>query len=156
MPQHRNKAGKRYYKVSGDPDKLDARHKLRSSYDTVFWNKADKAYRGICTSDEKRGFNKIALGYPFELISFEDYLTIASLSCSYCSRTPSWGVDRINSEYGHWYSNILSCCEKCNIILGTLPPAVKENLKAGLNKSFNEGLLEDWQPPYKSGKKTWN
>lgn len=156
MPQHKNIDGKRYYKVKGDPDKLNARYKLRSLYDRTFWNKADKAYRDVCTSDEKRGFNKIALGHPFELMSFEDYLATASLPCYYCSRTPSCGVDRINSEHGHWSSNVLPCCEKCNIILGTLPAAVKENIKSGLKKSFEDGLLENWQPPYKSRKKTWN
>lgn len=154
--KHRDKNGKRKYAVKGDPDKLDQRRQKMLSYNNqALWNKAAKAHAGLVKKDKERGFDNIGLGYPNETISFDDYLAVVKLPCYYCTNITSGGVDRLDSNFGHWICNIVPCCETCNIILGTLPPQVKENLKDGLRKSFEDGLLNDWLPPYKRGKKIW-
>lgn len=153
--KRRNKDGKRYYPVKTDPDLLDKRAAQRASCDQVVWNKAIKAYGDLVKRDAERGFTSVSFGYPFEILTFDEYIAIVQLNCYYCDREKSSGVDRRDSNLGHWLSNVVPCCETCNIILNTLPPDVKDNLKDGLRKSFQSGLLSDWLPPYKRGKKQW-
>jgi len=43
-------------------------------------------------------------------------------------------------------------CGQCNNILGDIPPEMKDNLKVGLTKSRDEGLLDFWVIPTKRKK----
>jgi len=153
--KHRNSDGKRYYDIKGDPMALDQRRELRLSYDSRLWNKAVKAYSALVKKDSERGHTAITFGYPFKVLTLQEYLQIVILPCYYCDNVPSLGADRMDNDMGHWSSNVVPCCEKCNVILGTLPFNVKENLKDGLKRSVKDGLLDAWTPIYKTKKKSW-
>lgn len=48
------------------------------------------------------------------LISDEHFLTLCTEHCYYCGLLGDNGVDRLDSNVGYTYDNVVSCCPQCN------------------------------------------
>jgi 5-methylcytosine-specific restriction endonuclease McrA len=69
--------------------------------------------------------------------------------CFYC-KTNNYlelGLDRIDNSLGHSLDNVVTCCSKCNNILGDLPNLAKLELISGLTAIRSKGLLDNWEIP---------
>lgn len=58
----------------------------------------------------------------FEL-NLEEFIAIVSNPCNYCeyySKVEVIGIDRVDSSLGYIKSNIVPCCQKCNMMKGEL------------------------------------
>jgi len=73
--------------------------------------------------------------------------------CHYCSLAEAGGLDRVDSNQGHIDGNVVACCEKCNNVLGDLPPAAKALLAEGLACIRAAGLFDNWTIPTKRNKR---
>jgi hypothetical protein len=70
-------------------------------------------------------------------------------ACHYCKVSVAGGLDRVDSNFGHVDGNVVACCEKCNNVLGDLPPEAKALLAEGLARIRAAGLFENWTIPTK-------
>ena len=116
---------------------------MRSYY---YENKMDYKYKAYRHKDKK----------IFQCETIEQYAAIAimMLPCYYCDSTYDIGLDRKDSSKGHTLENVVSCCEKCNFILGDLPYEAKLALKDGLKYIKNKEILNTWTIPTKRAVKT--
>lgn len=65
----------------------------------------------------KRRCEMKGLGFTMTL---EEYEGLLQLPCDYCGeKTPSQGVDRLNSKLGYIQGNIAPCCRYCNMMKGS-------------------------------------
>lgn len=90
---------------------------LRKSSEEITWKNHYLIVKGRKHSKEK-GFN----------LTLEQFVEISKKKCFYCNSDPtatkghrSWstyiltnGLDRIDSNMGYLYSNVVSCCKFCN------------------------------------------
>lgn len=72
---------------------------------------------------------------------------LIDLPCFYCECEGSGGLDRKDCEIGHVVGNVVPCCFKCNMILGTLSFEAKKLLKPSLKNLRESGLIDNWAPP---------
>jgi hypothetical protein len=103
-----------------------------------WWSKKHRDYK---YGDKQKGYE-----YSFTL---DQALAIMQLPCYYCSKPESRGIDRLDNDKGHSAGNVVPCCEKCNIILGTLPNLAKLEMREALRQIHIKDLLKDWQPVYR-------
>lgn len=78
---------------------LNSNRLIRSRFNTARW----------------RATNKRELSWT---LSFEEYEVLSKLSCSYCRGSlPEFGVglDRVDSSLGYTSSNVVPCCDWCNV-----------------------------------------
>lgn len=81
------------------------------SEDEDIWadNKHEPSYGVYKWSSKKKGV-------PFELSKEQFYKLVTKQKCEYCRRTPEWvGVDRVVPERGYVESNVVPCCNDCNL-----------------------------------------
>lgn len=97
-----------------------------------------KRLRDYRYTDKKKGYEND--------LTLEGVRALIQLPCHYCSRPNAGGLDRLDNNKGHTYSNIVSCCSTCNYILSTLPYKAKLELREPLRKIYEQDLLKDWQP----------
>ena len=90
---------------------------LRKSSEEITWKNQYSMLKGRQHAKEK-GFD----------ITFEQFIEISKRNCYYCNSEPtktkghrSWstyiltnGLDRIDSEVGYLYNNVVACCTYCN------------------------------------------
>ena len=107
-------------------------------------NKLVFKYKAYRHGDLKRGSQNT--------ISREDAITMMMEPCAYCEVENGHGLDRLDNALGHSKDNVVSCCEKCNFILGDLPIEAKKLLASGLKNIRKEGLFEKWEIPTKRTK----
>ena len=91
----------------------------------------------------KRYFNEYAKNAKSRNIdfnlTFQEFNQIIVLSCHYCGSEPiehnRWikiqhkaqpslkhnGIDRINSNIGYVFTNVVACCSKCNLMKNIFP-----------------------------------
>ena len=113
--------------------------KKRAQY---YNNLKDYKYLAYLRTDRNR--------YPGTItITKEDAEILLESPCYYCSSFTNIGLDRRDSSKGHSKENVVSCCEKCNFILGDLPYTAKEVLRDKLYVINKRGFLEDWEIPIK-------
>lgn len=83
------------------------------------------------------------------LISRDDAVLLMMRDCHYCGVSQGHGLDRKDSSVGYTLDNVVSCCEKCNFILGDIPYLAKIEMIVGLTSINKKGLLEKWIIPTK-------
>lgn len=84
-----------------------------------------------------------------DTLSWEEAIPLFKGDCFYCGSNVAIGIDRKDSSQGHTKDNSVSCCEKCNIILGDLPFEAKLILKTSLEQIQKQKLLDSWVIPTK-------
>ncbi len=84
-------------------------------------------------------------------INKADVVTMVSGGCHYCGYDGPIGIDRIDSCEGYTRPNTVGCCTECNIIMGDVPPEVKDILKPALAKC-REIDFGGWRAPVKRHK----
>lgn len=110
--------------------------------DTVLTRK----YKAYCHSDRVRDKSSPS-------VARYKAIDLMRMACVYCTEFPSNGLDRVDSSLNHTEENVVPCCEKCNNILGDLPPSAKNILANGLKEINKKELLKDWIIPTKRRKK---
>lgn len=131
----RKAAGKRYKeRIKADPVRW-AKYQANQTayYKTRPWKVKIKAYQSL---DKKRGYDTCTMK--------EAESVILGASCVYCGSDQGIGLDRKDNNQGHAIANVVSCCEKCNMILGDIPYEAKLLLADGLRNIHNAGLLDNW------------
>lgn len=107
-------------------------------------NKLVYKYKAYRHGDIKKGL--------LNTISRDDAVEIMMQPCSYCGVENGHGLDRLDNTLGHNKENVVSCCEKCNYILGDLPVEAKKLLASGLKNIRKKGYLNKWEIPTKRKK----
>lgn len=90
-------------------------------------------------------------GYPSLTQKEGREIFLAAKQCSYCGNTNfrDLGLDRRDNNSGHAITNVVVCCELCNVLLIDLPAEVKDILSPGLREARSRGLLNDFIVPAK-------
>jgi len=107
-------------------------------------NKLVFKYKAYRHGDLKRGLP--------DTIPRERAIAVMMMPCHYCQVENGHGLDRLNNNLGHSENNVVSCCEKCNYILGDLPVDAKNLLANGLKNIRDKGLFDKWEIPTKRRK----
>lgn len=56
------------------------------------------------------------------LLTYDEFMQFWNKPCAYCGdEILTIGLDRINNNKGYAMNNIVSCCERCNMMKGQLP-----------------------------------
>jgi len=105
-------------------------------------NKLDLKYKAYCHNDKVK-FN------GSKTIEKELAISLMMQPCYYCNKENSNGLDRKENNKGHTETNVVSCCEKCNYILGDIPFEAKKELSKGFVEINKKGLLDKWTIPTK-------
>lgn len=131
--------------IKNNPERLK-KHKayLSKYYKNDPWRGKIKAYQH---SDKLRKVLSITSE------QFKKLLEVVNC-CEYCGESDKkyLGLDRLDNKLGHEVDNVVVCCEKCNYILGDLPPTVKGILGGALRVIREENLLKEWVIPTKRHK----
>jgi hypothetical protein len=56
------------------------------------------------------------LGKPDMLLPLDEQLALKCSPCYLCARTPSFGIDRLDSEEHYPAANARPCCSQCNFM----------------------------------------
>lgn len=142
--QAKRDAGKRYReKRKQDTTRLEANRSYQRQYHQD--NKHIARFKSYVSADKRAGrANNLTREFAFRIMN---------QPCHYCHIQSAGGLDRFDSNKGHLQTNCVPCCEKCNYILGDMPPQAKLLLQPGLAAIRNQGLLDDWVIPTKRGSK---
>lgn len=79
--------------------------------------KANAKWR--CPSALKRAYQVLGIGGKQINITFDEFTGVANSECTYCGRnseTSSMSVKRVDNTIGYVLSNVVACCEDCNIM----------------------------------------
>jgi len=135
----KRKAGNRY-RLKRKADRT--RHKDHLQYQRKYAKDHTlvSKYKTYCSFDKQHGFKTVDRATAMRVMGFP---------CYYCGRPVSEGLDRRDSDKGHTKDNIVSCCEKCNFILGDIPVGAKEQFLGALTNCRLKGLLLGWVIPTK-------
>ncbi len=71
------------------------------------------------------------------------------LDCTYCGATKEQvriGLDRIDNFIGHFKSNVVPCCARCNMTRGSMPYEAWLLVAPGMKEAFKQNLFGDWFP----------
>lgn len=86
-------------------------------------------------------------GLEYDL-TLDQAKALMSLPCFYCTIPECRGLDRLDNKFGHTLSNVVPCCGKCNLILGSVPYVAKLEMRESLRNIREKKLIDDWTPPY--------
>lgn len=86
-------------------------------------------------------------GLEYDL-TLDQAKALMSLPCFYCTVPECRGLDRLDNKFGHTLSNVVPCCGKCNLILGSVPYVAKLEMRESLRNIREKKLIDDWTPPY--------
>ena len=140
--QQKRDSEKRYrekIKAGNNPSGREAQLRGRKAFQDK--NPHLAKYKAYKTADKKA--NRI------HSITWLEAQVLFNQNCFYCNTIDKIGIDRKDSSKGHTLENSISCCEKCNMILGDLPFEAKLLLKPALEQIQIQNLLQQWTIPTK-------
>lgn len=77
---------------------------------------------GNCSGANKRLYQyrsqAARRGYAFELDD-DTFFSLFLSACTYCAKSPSFGVDRLDNDLGYTKTNSVPCCKVCNRMKNT-------------------------------------
>lgn len=141
-PMHQEQKRQQYYDraLTKDPafwDKVAERQQAKLDRHPLY-SRARNLWRSYKKFDLNNGHSNT--------IEFEDAFALMLLPCFYCESTEQIGIDRFDNNQGHSLFNSNPCCYNCNHILGDLPSAAKQIMKASLLEIRITNALGDWVP----------
>lgn len=103
--------------------------------------RGDTLFNDLSQSDKKKGRSN-DLDKDFVKLLIEQ-------DCVYCGATKDQvriGLDRIDNSLGHFKSNVVPCCSRCNLTRGNMPYDAWLLVAPGMKEAFKQNLFGDWFP----------